>query len=351
MTLHAEDLSHIYLKGTPMQRVALAGVSLTLAPGECVAVVGVSGSGKSTLARILAGLTPPTGGCVLLDGKDITAAPLLGAWGRRLRALGRWLRVTFAPRAWLHRRHWTIQRWRRGGPRQPQLPPSRPVVLAFQNPEDQFFSATVLEEVGVGLTPPLPPAAPPPRTLPGGIVLHDRTRRPETPRVVLEALHTVELDPDVYGQRDPFTLSGGEQRRLALAVLLAREPRVLILDEPSAGLDDPGRARLYACIERVRREQGTAVLLVSHDLEEVAAVAERVIVLGDGRVAAEGPPAAVLQDTTILAAAGLTPPPLVRLRADLAARGHDLPGDWTGVTGAAAALTPALMGGGGDGDA
>jgi len=295
---------------------------------------------------------------VLLDGEDITATPLLGGWGRRLRALRAWLRARLTPRTWLRGLVRAIRARRLRDPRQPAPsrsrpvtpPPSRPVVLAFQNPEDQFFSATVLEEVGVGLTPP-PSAGTPPRTSRGSGVRDARTVRVETPRVVLEALRTVELDPEVYGQRNPFTLSGGEQRRLALAVLLAREPRVLILDEPSAGLDDPGRTRLYACIDRVRREQGTAVLLVSHDLEEVAAVAERVIVLGDGRVAAEGRSADVLQDTAILAAAGLTPPPLVRLRAALAARGHDLPGDWTGVAGAAAALTPALLRGGGRGDA
>jgi len=119
-----------------------------------------------------------------------------------------------------------------------------------------------------------------------------------------------------------------------------------VLDEPSAGLDDPGRARLYACIERVRREQQTAVLIVSHDLEEVAAIAERVIVLADGRVAADGSPAEILADAALLQRAGLAAPPLVRLREALAARGFAPCGDWLDVERAAAALAPALTGAG-----
>jgi energy-coupling factor transport system ATP-binding protein len=159
---------------------------------------------------------------------------------------------------------------------------------------------------------------------------------------VLDALRLVELDPEVYGRRDPFTLSGGEQRRLALAVLLARRPRVLILDEPSAGLDGPGRQMLYDCIKRARREQGTSVVLVSHDLEEVAANADRVYVLSHGRIAAQGRVEEVLQDADALISAGLTPPPLVRVREALAAHGYALPGDWSSAEAASRTLAPAL---------
>ncbi len=334
MTLRIEQLQHTYLKGTPMQHTALVDVSFELAPGECVAVVGVSGSGKSTLSRIVAGLLAPTGGKVVLDGVDVTAAKALGAWGRRFKALGRWLCALLNPRHWLAGRHWTVKRGRHG-PKVQTPPRLRPVMLAFQNPEDQFFTTCVMEEVAVGLVPILPPGV-----SGAGMTIHELLAAP--PPDVVEALRLVELDPARYGSRDPFTLSGGEQRRLALAVLLARRPRVLVLDEPSAGLDDPGRARLYACIERVRNEQRTAVLIVSHDLEEVAAIAERVIVLADGRVAAAGATGEVLLDAELLTRAGLAAPPLVRLRAALAARGHVLGGDWLDVERAALALAPAL---------
>ncbi|HZQ38395.1 MAG TPA: ATP-binding cassette domain-containing protein [Dehalococcoidia bacterium] len=332
--LRVDRLRHVYLKGTPMEHTALIDVSFDLAPGECVAVVGVSGSGKSTLSRIVAGLLAPTGGKVWLDGRDLTAPPTLGAWGRRFKAFVRWLLGVFDPRRWLARRHWTLQRSTRP-PRPAPTPPSRPVMLAFQNPEDQFFTTCVMEEIAVGLVPILPPGV-------GGNGVSIRELLAAPPPAVLEALRLVELDPARYGARDPFTLSGGEQRRLALAVLLARRPRVLVLDEPSAGLDDPGRARLYACIERVRREQQTAVLIVSHDLEEVAAIAERVIVLADGRVAAAGQTAQILADAPLLQRAGLAAPPLVRLHQELATRGFALGGEWLDVEAAAAALVPAL---------
>lgn len=360
MRLVARDLSHTFLKGTPLQRVALSDVSLEVGAGECVAVVGVSGSGKSTLARILAGLTPPTLGRVLVDGEDVTAVPIAGGWSRRARAL---LRKTLSLKqlrgsVLSDRRHWVV---RRGGRpvRRPVVVAARPVMLAFQNPEEQFFMATVFDEIGIGLaTQPVRLAGPDANAGPPGLTagpqLHGRStetarvtavsRSPGPSPAVLEAMRLVDLDPVVYGRRNPFTLSGGEQRRLALAVLLARQPQVLVLDEPSAGLDEPGRRRLYECIDRVRTTHDMAVVLVSHDLEEVSAVADRVFVLAGGRVVAQGFSGDVLQDAPLLTAAGLAPPPLVRLQAALAARGYDLPGDWTAVAGAEIALRSAWPG-------
>lgn len=357
MTLRAVNLKHVYLQGTPLQRDALSGVSLEVGPGECLAVVGASGSGKSTLARILAGLVPPTSGRVWLDGRDVAAVPLSGRWRQRRQALAG---TVVHPRRAFARRHWMVGRRPPGVRSAITDEQYRPIMLAFQNPEDQFFTANVHEEVGVGLVPPASQqhgsGAEMPswleRLVASALSDHRVAVRPEATRdmrnpairgAVLQALRLVDLDPDVYGRRDPFTLSGGEQRRLALAVLLARKPRVLILDEPSAGLDGPGRQRLYDCLERVRKEQSTAVILISHDLEEVAEVADRVIVLSEGRLVLEGDTAAVLQDAAGLNAAGLAPPPLVRVRAALAERGHDLPGDWSHAGTAAATLVPAMQ--------
>jgi energy-coupling factor transport system ATP-binding protein len=348
MTLSVENVSYTYLAGTPLARPALCQVSFALEPGECVAIVGVSGSGKSTLARIVAGLTPPDSGSVTLDGEPI-AARTLGAsmprkllrWGWALLRLPLSLARSAVPKKTNEAEPSPL----------PQL--RRPVLLAFQNPEDQFFSKTVMDELLAGLAPPRDPVA------------DDRAKKkPDAPDVIArraaiaqaresarEALRTVELPPERYATRNPFTLSGGEQRRLALAVLLARRPRVLVLDEPSAGLDAPGRATLYGCIARIRRAHDTAVLIVSHDLEEVAAVAERTLVLRDGALAAGGPTNVVLADAEALIDAGLVPPPLVRVRTALAERGHALPGGWLSMDEAEAALAPVLPGAGGRGGA
>ncbi len=356
MTLVAEGLRHVYLKGTPLQRVALDGVSLAVEPGECLAVVGASGSGKSTLARIIAGLVPPSAGSVLLAGSNVAAVPASGTWGRRLRTARHAVAGAIVnPSGLIDRRFWSVSRAPvRRASADDRL--HRPVMLAFQNPEDQFFTTTVFEEIGIGLMPPAPQNPRLEQNEPRGWVerLIATTAggssspqqigmaNPVIRAAVLQALRLVDLDPETYGRRDPFTLSGGEQRRLALAVLLARKPRVLVMDEPSAGLDEPGRQRLYACLDRVRREQRTAVILVSHDLEEVAAVADRVVVLNAGRIAADGETEAVLQDAEMLIAAGLAPRPLVQLRSALAGHGHVFDGDWSAAAGVSAALTPAL---------
>jgi energy-coupling factor transport system ATP-binding protein len=336
MTLRVAGVSYTYLAGTPLARAALRAVSLELDSGDCVAVVGVSGSGKSTLARVIAGLTPPENGSVTLDGENIAAGRvgksllqrLLG-WARALLLLPfRLVRALVPKKKTQDDEPETLPRAR------------RPVLLAFQNPEDQFFTKTVMDEVLTGLAPPRDPVA------------DDRAKKkPDAPDVIArnaqvaaaqaaarDALQTVELSPQRYATRNPFTLSGGEQRRLALAVLLARRPRVLILDEPSAGLDAPGRATLYECIARIRASGDTAVLIVSHDLEEVAAVAERTLVLSDGVVVESGATADVLADATALVAAGLAPPPLVRVHAALTRHGHPLPGRWLTVNEALASV-------------
>ncbi len=357
--LQAANLSHIYLKGTPLQRLALTGVSLSVRPGECLAVVGASGSGKSTLARILAGLVAPASGSVLLDGENVAAVPVGGVWKRRLGAVQSGVIRVLAtnPMQFFERKHWSVVR-APARTRSTSAGAYRPIMLAFQNPEDQFFTSTVFEEIGIGLAPPSSQNRSDAEQAPHGLIdkliamaVHNDVSSPRligmaNPAIrqaVLQAMRLVELEPAIYGERDPFTLSGGEQRRLALALLLARKPRVLVLDEPSAGLDEPGRQRLYACLERIRDEQRTAVVLVSHDLDEVAAIADRVLVLDGGRVAAHGDTEVVMQDASMLTEAGLAPRSLVQLRRALSERGCAVApaGDWSGVDGVAMAVQTA----------
>jgi energy-coupling factor transport system ATP-binding protein len=253
--IRVEDLTYTYAPGTPLARTALQDVTLEIATRERVAVVGRTGSGKSTLVQHLAGLLRPTAGCVWLDGIPAHARSRAARAARRR------------------------------------------VGLAFQSPEDQIFEQTVFREVAFG-----------PRNL--GLAEADVTAR------VRWALEMVGLEPAAIEQRVPFTLSGGEMRRVALASILALRPEVLILDEPTAGLDPRGRRQLLARVEDWHTESEATLIMVSHDLNEVARVTDRVILLDDGAVAADGPTRAVLSDGTLLQQAGLAlSPPAALLQA------------------------------------
>jgi energy-coupling factor transport system ATP-binding protein len=259
--IRVETLAHTYARGTPLAHAALRGVSLEIAPGERVGLVGRTGSGKSTLVQHLAGLLRPTSGRVLLDG---VAA---------------------------HARSSAAQR--------------RKLALAFQYPEHQLFESTVSREVAFG-----------PRNLGLG--------KDEIAARVGWALEMVGLDVEVMGTRVPFTLSGGEMRRVALAGVLAMRPEVLILDEPTAGLDPQGRRELLGRVVRWQEEIGLALVIVSHDLGELARVVERVVLLDDGQVAADGPVRRVLSDGDLLRAAGLDVPQPVALLQMLREAGWDV---------------------------
>jgi len=252
MLIQIENLHYIYAPRTPLARTALDGASLELRPGERVGIVGQTGSGKSTLAQQIAGLLAPTTGRVLLDG---TVAH----------------KRTPAARA---------QRRRIG--------------LAFQHPEQQIFEQTVFKEVAFG-----------PRNL--GLAESEVAER------VRWALEMVGLDQAVLIERVPFALSGGEMRRVALAGILAMRPDVLILDEPTAGLDPRGRRDLLARVGSWQAETGMTLILISHHLDEVARLAERVILLAHGQVAADGPTRLVLGDSQLLRSAGLSAPQSVAL--------------------------------------
>ncbi|MGD2176927.1 MAG: energy-coupling factor transporter ATPase [Anaerolineae bacterium] len=252
MLIQVEKLVHTYAPGTPLERPALRGVSLDIGPGERVGIAGRTGSGKSTLVQHLVGLLEPTAGRVALDG---TTAHQRTAQARAQR---------------------------------------RRVGIAFQYPEDQIFERTVFDEVAFGA-----------RNLGlRGTALDARVRW---------ALEMVGLDAAAVEGRVPFTLSGGETRRVALASILAMQPEVLVLDEPTAGLDPQGRRELLVRVQAWHAETGLTLITVSHDLDALARIAERVVLLDRGTVAADGPVRQVLSDGERLRGAGLNLPEPVAL--------------------------------------
>jgi energy-coupling factor transporter ATPase len=270
------NLSYTYLPG-PLAQVALADVSLEIARGSCVAIIGVTGSGKSTLVQHFNGLLRPTSGELIVDGLDL-AAPNLD-----LRAL------------------------------------RRRVGMLFQSPEAQLFAPTVLADVAFG--PRQAGLAP-----------------PAAAERAAAALEQVGLPPQVYAMRSPFELSGGQMRRVALAGVLALHPSVLVLDEPTVGLDAVGRAEFYRYVARARHERGVTLVLVSHDMAEVAALADWLVVLHAGRLVAQGPAGALFAQGEQLRAWGLAAPPLAELLGRLRQDGIVLPPDLASVEQAVASL-------------
>lgn len=272
--ISVEQLTYRYA-ASAATRPALEDVSLAIARGSCTAIVGVTGSGKSTLVQHFNALLRPSAGRVLFAGADLAAADL-----RAVR---------------------------------------RAVGMLFQFPESQLFAPTVLADVMFG-----------PRR--AGLSQGDAANR------AVEALALVGLPPQQYAMRSPFALSGGQQRRAALAGVLALGPQVLVLDEPTVGLDADGRAEVLHAITAARQARAVTVVLVSHDMAEVAALAEHVAVLYAGRLVAQGAPAAIFADAAALHGWGLAAPPLYELLALLWARGRALPGDIRTLEQAFAAL-------------
>lgn len=266
MLIVVDELSHIYAAGTPLARNALRSVSLSISPGERLGIAGPTGSGKSTLIQHLAGVLKPSSGRVLLEGVPASAR------GRE-----------------------SHSRRRRVG-------------IAFQYPEEQVFEQTVAREVAFG-----------PRNL--GLDPREVNAR------VQWALNLVGLEPRAVLDRSPFSLSGGELRRVSLAGVLALQPAVLILDEPTAGLDPQGRRGLLKNIDAWQRETGSTLIVVSHDLAALAQLVDRVLVLSDGRIVADGPSRSVLGDVTRLRGAGLEPPLPVALLHELRTAGWNVATD------------------------
>lgn len=260
MPIVVENLTHTYNPDSPLEARALDGVSLTVRDGEFLGLIGATGSGKSTLIQHLNGLLRPTAGRILVDGVEITATGKVG-----LRAV------------------------------------RQAVGLVFQYPEHQLFEETVRADIGFG-----------PRNL--GLTATAVESRVES------ALQMVGLSPEVL-DRSPFELSGGQVRRVAIAGVLAMQPKVLILDEPTAGLDPRGREEILGHVRRLHDDFGLTVVLVSHSMEDVARLAERLVVMHRGRVALEGTPREVFVHAAELTAMGLGVPEVTHLMQKLAERG------------------------------
>lgn len=267
--IELRQIHHTYASGQG-SRPALRGVSLTIARGEAVALMGPTGAGKSTLAQVMSGLLRPSSGEAFWDGLPVQQA------------------------------------LRRAGRGRKQAGPGRlPVAYLFQNPEHQLFESTVFDDVAFG-----------PRNL--GIAPGEVEER------VAQALEAVGLEREAMAARSPFGLSGGEQRRAALAGILALEPEILILDEPTAGLDPAGAERLLSLLEDLHRS-GRGLVVVTHRLEEVAGFVERILVLQDGRLVLDGPLSTALAHPDRLAALGVEPPIPLQLAERLRRRHLPLP--------------------------
>ena len=260
--LQIENLTHTYSEGTPFQRSAVEGLSMTVGAGEFLGIIGHTGSGKSTLIQHLNGLLQPTSGRILLAGKDIWAEP------KKIRE------VRCA------------------------------VGLVFQYPEYQLFEETVYKDIAFG---------------PKNMGLDEA----EIDRRVRDAAAFVGLREELL-EKSPFELSGGQKRRVAIAGVIAMEPKVLVLDEPTAGLDPQGRDAILAQIQAYHRARGAAVVLVSHSMEEIARNVDRIVVLSGGKVYMEGTPEKVFARAHELEQVGLDVPQVTKIAAALRARGMDM---------------------------
>ena len=260
--LKIENLTHTYSAGTPFERRAVDGVNLEVAPGEFLGVIGHTGSGKSTFIQHLNGLLRPTEGHILLEGRDIWAEP------KKIR------RVRFE------------------------------VGLVFQYPEYQLFEETVYKDIAFG------PA-------------NQGKTGDELDHAVREAAKLVGIRDDQL-EKSPFELSGGQKRRVALAGVLAMEPDVLVLDEPTAGLDPAGRENLMANIRDYHRNKGKTIILVSHSMDEIAQNVDRILVLKSAHVLMQGTPAEVFARGEELLSAGLDVPQITRIAMELKRRGVEI---------------------------
>ena len=265
--LEVKNLNYIYCVGTPFEHKALDNISFSVEPGEFIGIIGHTGSGKSTLMQQLNGLLKPTSGQVLLDGVDI----------------------------WSDKKLTRQARFRVG--------------LVFQYPEYQLFEETVYRDIAFG---------------PKNMGLSEQ----EIDRRVREAAGFVGLTPEQLDV-SPFDLSGGQKRRVAIAGVIAMEPEVLILDEPTAGLDPVGRSEILGNIEAYRRARNATIMMVSHSMEDVARLTDRLLVMNGSKLAMDAPPAQVFTHAEELTQMGLNIPQVTQVFLELKKLGLDVKNVYT----------------------
>ncbi len=284
MAIRVENITYVYGGGTPYEKTALDGVDLTIEKGEFVGIIGHTGSGKSTLIQHLNGLIHPTKGRVLVDGVDLSGKSKEAAAKRHT------------------------------------------VGMVFQYPEQQLFEETVAADIAFG---------------PKNLGCDEATVEAR----VKEAMAFVGLDYDTYAGRSPFRLSGGQMRRVAIAGVIAMKPDFLILDEPSAGLDPVGRREIFSQIKAWYEEGAFSVILVSHNMDDIAKLATRLLVMSHGRCVLDGRPMDIfLHHREELEAAGVDVPPLTKTLLALKERGIPVPEEAVTTEEAADALYKTLGG-------
>ena len=266
MSIKIENLTYIYMPKTPFEKKAIDDVSIEIKQGEFVALIGHTGSGKSTLIQHINGLLKPTSGTILVDDLDITKKKV---------------KLTNV---------------------------RKKVGLVFQYPEYQLFEETIEKDISFG-----------PRNL--GLECDEINRR------VQRAMKTVGLDYEEYKDKSPFEISGGQKRRVAIAGVVAMEPRVLILDEPTAGLDPKGRDDILNKIVELYKANNMTIILVSHSMEDVAKVANRILVMDNGKCILDGTPEKIFREIDTLESVGLAVPQVTYLVRELRNRGFNLSQD------------------------
>ena len=279
--IKVSDLKYVYQEGMPFEQTALENISFEIPDGDFVAIIGHTGSGKSTLIQHLNALVKPSSGKIEINGIDITKDDA------DLKAV------------------------------------RREVGLVFQYPEHQLFEETVYKDIAFG-----------PRNM--GLSEDEIKRR------VYEAIELVGLNPELL-EKSPFELSGGQKRRVAIAGVLAMEPKVLILDEPTAGLDPKGRDEILNQLVKLHKEnENMTIIFVSHSMEDVARIANNVLVMNKGRLAMHGSVAEVFEKSAELRGMGLSVPQITELTHRLIAKGVDIRPDIYTVKFAAEAYSELL---------
>ncbi len=266
MLIEIKNLNYVYNPGSPFEVKALDNVNLNIDKGEFVAVIGHTGSGKSTLVQHLNGLIKPTSGEILIDGESLTDKDT------KLNII------------------------------------RQKVGLVFQYPEHQLFEETVYKDIAFG-------------------PINLKLTEDEIDKRVRSAMEKVGLDFEELKDRSPFELSGGQKRRVAIAGVIAMEPSILVLDEPTAGLDPHGRDEILEEVKKIFTSEGIAIVLVSHSMEDVAKLVDRILVMNHGKLIMDGEPREVFRNQEELEEIGLSVPQITKFMKALRDKGFDVSGD------------------------